>query len=229
MYSRIYIDEIVGRKSISKEVIDFLNELQNATYSIQPIQKFYAGVGSRIERLQAFEQEHDCDIQRRVKDLSLQFASDGYIMRSGGATGMDSLFEYGADTLNKPELKQVFHAKHAEKFNKANDGALYEICRAFHPAPQYLENGGYPIKLLSRNLFQVLGMDWEISTNPDNLKKIANNAIMFGVIFTPDGCTHHRERTQDTGGTGQFISYASFIGARITNLRNNVKPKGFEL
>lgn len=60
---------------------------------------------------------------------------------------------------------------------------------------------------MNRNVYQVLGYTLDIPSE-------------FVICYTPDGCKHHKDRTNKTGGTGLAISVASKNNIPIINLGN---------
>lgn len=145
---------------------------------------YYTGVGSR---------KTPKDICEMMTRLARDFASFGYILRSGGAVGADKALEKGAGNL-----KEIYYAKDATQ-------AAMEIAAYFHPVWERLSI--FAKKLHGRNAFQVLGYE---------LQKPSS----FLVCWTPDGVTSHAERKQSTGGTGTAISIASHFNVPVFNLQN---------
>ncbi len=101
--------------------------------------KFYTGVGSRSTP------PHILEI---MTNLAGKLALEGWILRSGGAQGADSAFEFGAARVNGP--KEIYRASDANK-------AALEMAGAIHPA--WYKCSDYVRKLHARNCFQVLGRD----------------------------------------------------------------------
>lgn len=158
---------------------------------------FFAGVGSRETRIPS-----NCSfVKETAKNLSYILTKKSFILRSGGATGMDTYFENGV--LNN--RKEIYYAKSLKEHKYKHE--IFEIVKYFHP--NFYATNEYSRMLLGRNLFQILGNDL------DNIKP-----IRFAILFTEDGCKSHNERTIKTGGTGQFISYADYFNIPIYNLGN---------
>lgn len=145
--------------------------------------KFYAGIGSRST---------PTDILNIFTKTAKWLDGRNYVLRSGGAKGADSAFEYGA--INK----QIFYA------NDATDRAL-EIASNFHPA--WNKCSDYIKKLHGRNTFQILGRDLK-------------TPVDFVICWTPDGCESHEDRSIKTGGTGTAISIASYYNIPVFNFAN---------
>jgi len=114
--------------------------------------KFYAGIVSR---------ETPPLILEQMTMLAFSLESAGYCLRSGGASGADEAFEYGADTKEIffpwPGFAQcdgIVVSETSEIYFEAED-----IAKQVHPAWRKLTQGGR--RLHTRNVFQVLGRDLE--------------------------------------------------------------------
>lgn len=153
--------------------------------------KYYAGIGSR---------ETPPAILKMMTAIARRLSSFGYICRSGGADGADAAFEEGAIH------KQIFLPW--DRFNSRNaDGSSYivppyneEYVLKYHPAPHKLSDAAK--KLMSRNTYQVLGVD-------------LNNPVEFVLCWTKDG--------KASGGTGQAIRIANDMGVLVFNLKTDVE------
>jgi hypothetical protein len=128
----------------------------------------------------------------------------GYTLRSGGADGMDSLFEAGF-----PDNKEIYLPW--KKFNK-NPSPLYnvspealELASKHHAVWSQLSDGAK--RLMARNCYQALGLD--LNTSSDLV-----------VCYTWDGCQSHLTRSITTGGTGMAIELASLRNIPIINMFN---------
>ena len=153
--------------------------------------KYYAGIGSR---------ETPPGIEPLIEEVSGFLPRFGYVLRSGGAPGADSMF----DKHCKGEKEIYLPWK---GFND-NDSTLYlddmdpeivskaqEIARKYHPAWNNLSHAAK--KLMARNTFQILGYD-------------LNTPVSFVVCWTLGG------RIQ--GGTGQALRIAKDMSIPIFNL-----------
>jgi len=149
--------------------------------------KYYTGIGSR---------QIPDDITILMSSIAIKLADKEYILRSGGAKGADSAFEYGCDSIKAK--KEIFYAKDCT-IEAMNIASQYH--NAWHLCNNYVK------KLHGRNVFQILGR---------NLKTPSS----FVICWTPDGCIHHNTRTQLTGGTGTAISIASMNKIPVFNLFN---------
>lgn len=143
----------------------------------------YTGVGSR-------DTPHE--ILELMELIARGLSNRGYILRSGGARGADTVFERGAVE------KEIYYKHHSNASSEA-------IAARYHP------NWGackpFARSLHGRNSFQVLGAD-------------LNDPSDMLICWTPDGCLHHHGRTRSTGGTGTAISIASMYYVHVFNLRN---------
>jgi hypothetical protein len=101
--------------------------------------KFYTGVGSRSTPQ---------NIREVMVELAKKLATDGWTLRSGGAAGADSAFEYGVSLVGG--YKEIYYADQANK-------AALEMASTIHPA--WHRCSDYVRKLHARNCFQVLGRD----------------------------------------------------------------------
>lgn len=123
----------------------------------------YTGVGSR-------ETPKFCgDI---MFDLAAKLASMGYILRSGGATGADTFFENGCDSMSGK--KEIYIPWNGFNTRFSNQESVYcsesfeeaeKIASTIHPAWNRLSFGAK--KLHARNVYQVLGLS--ISNSSDFL------------------------------------------------------------
>lgn len=170
----------------------------------------YAGIGSR---------ETPSDIRDVMIACGYYLALQGYILRSGGAGGADEFFEIGADLALQQGKgqKQIFlpwkgFRENPSKWYMGNKGLLkeednkesYHIASKFHPSWFTIKKQAVK-DLMARNVMQAIGPD-------------LNSPSKFVICWTPDGCIHHRDRTFETGGTGQAISIATHYKIPVYNL-----------
>ena len=149
---------------------------------------YYTGVGSRY------------DVPDRIFEEIVELASwlekQNYILRTGDAVGVDSIFALG---VKNESNKCVFTPK----------DATYEaelIAARFHPKFKQLSRAAQ--LLHSRNVFQVLG-------------KELNNPSEFLVCWTKDGACKENWPSRKTGGTGQALRIAFGYGVPVFNLSVN--------
>lgn len=175
-----------------KEDFVFIQDLVNQKYSCNK-REYYAGIGSR-------------KIEKSTENFMIRFAdvieNTSIILRSGGAEGTDKAFEKGVE---KKANKNIFYADDADLMS-------YFAAYLFHPAPYILSKNEYAKKLMARNTFQVLG-----DLNSDVIEP-----SLFVVCWTKDGVETHKQRTKETGGTGQAISIADIFNIPVINLKKHI-------
>jgi len=162
----------------------------------------YAGIGSRAT-------------PPAVLDLMARAASwlsaEGWVLRTGMATGADQAFYRGASTRGPLELYLPWPTFEAGAYSPAEgpeqfvldepSPAAYELAARFHPAWSRLTRGVRALH--ARNCHQVLGAD------------LASPA-RFVVCWTPDGSLNGRGR--QVGGTGQALRIARDHDIPVFNL-----------
>lgn len=154
---------------------------------------WYTGVGSRKTPPDVLEVM--TAIARVCRDI-------GLTLRSGGAEGADLAFEKGADGRCEIYLPWPgFNGSRSELSAITTEGI--ELARQAHPHFDKLAPAVQ--RLMTRNVYQVLGYD-------------LSKKSKFVVCWTPDGATNLRERTPQTGGTGQAIAIACLSGVPVFNL-----------
>lgn len=174
--------------------------------TINPCGKSYTGIGSRSGMSDL--------IKYTAIKLGYYLALEGYILRSGGAEGMDDFFEAGADLAmiqDENAQKQIFLPKsftwgNPSVWSTPSEEALKTV-EIFHKYGKNIKD--FNKLLMGRNAHQVLG------PNLDDKAK-------FVICWTPDGCISDKDRTYGgtggTGGTGQAISIADKYEVPIFNL-----------
>jgi len=115
--------------------------------------KYYAGVGSRSTPPL---------IQDVMTAIAGVLASEGWILRSGGADGADKAFEKGVTDRRLKEIYIPWMGFNNRVFHSHSDILLdnpetYEIAKSVHPAWHRMKNGSR--KLHARNVHQILGKD----------------------------------------------------------------------
>lgn len=159
--------------------------------------KLYAGIGSRYTPTSVLE----C-----MYVLAAQLALKGYTLRSGGAPGADSAFEYGCDSVCG--LKEIWLPW--ERFENRDSPWLSsiehaEIAETIHPYWNEITQG--PQKLHARNVGQILGPDCQ-------------TPVEFVICYTICGMTKRQERTLYSGGTATAIVLAADYNIPVFNLGN---------
>lgn len=158
--------------------------------------KIYAGIGARLTPPNVL------DIMRFLAD---KLEDEGWLLRSGGASGADSAFESG---VKNPSNKCIYLP--GPSFNGKTPGngcfdsttlpgwnhALLTVDE-FHPSPWMLSD--FVRKLMARNAMQVFGPTME------------RPADMI-IAWTLNG--------EIIGGTGQTLRMAEGCGVTVHNLGN---------
>lgn len=120
----------------------------------------YAGIGSR---------ETPKEVLKVIRLIANKLESQGWTLRSGGASGADSAFEEG---IQNPENMEIFlpgsyfNGKSARSKGFINSLTSEQYEKAiksvvtYHPCPDKLSD--FPRKLMARNAMQVLGFDLNV-------------------------------------------------------------------
>jgi hypothetical protein len=150
------------------------------------MRKYYAGIGSR-QTPESF--------RTIIGEFATALNRKGYVLRSGGATGADSMFEEFADE------KEIFlpwpgYNGNTSTLVSAPEEA-YEMARKYHPVYDTLGQGAK--HMMARNCMQILGADLK-------------TPVDFVICWTKDG--------KASGGTGQAIRLANDLGIPVYNLYN---------
>lgn len=161
------------------------------------MKQIYAGVGSR---------ETPDDVGQVMTNVARRLEWEGYILRSGGATGADTFFEQG---VSRPENKEIFIPN--KGFN-GSDSELFgvspealELAASIHPAWERCKP--FARQLHARNCYQILGKD--LRTPAD-----------FVLCWTQYG--------KVVGGTATAIRLAQRHGVPVFNF-GNVKTGQYQL
>ncbi len=153
----------------------------------------YAGIGSRST---------PPEILTQISRVAGRLSANGYVLRSGGATGADTAFESGADMASEIFLPwRRFNDNDSPLFSPSVEA--FRLAAALHPAWSKVD--GKAQHLLARNCHQILGLD-------------LCSPVDFVVAWTPDGAETEAERSRETGGTGQAIALADRNGIPVFNL-----------
>ena len=139
---------------------------------------------------------------------------------------MDTLFEQSHRAQGGK--CHIFLAKHVEQIASESDRRLLKaIASHYHPFKDGIWRNPYVGNLLTRNFFQVTGVPRDADGRQCGFAPALIMPVRFALLYTPDNCTSHQGRTRETGGTGQFISYADALGIPIFNLRDKDSDKRF--
>ena len=162
--------------------------------------KYYTGIGSR----NIPQDQYDM-----LKEYGKILHEKGYTLRSGGADGSDSAFEEVAGDLKEIYLPWKGFNDNPSLYYNGNRAGLIDnetwfkagqIAAEFYHSPW--ETTKHTVKkLMTRNVFQVLGLDLQ---TPSELV----------VCWTPDGTFQ--------GGTAQALKVARHNKLDIYNLRNDM-------
>lgn len=157
---------------------------------------YYAGIGSR------YVLDPVALVCKRVATI---LAQDGWVLRSGGATGADEAFETGCDMAHGE--KEIFlpwknfSENSSPLFNISQEA--YDYAKKFHPVYSRLTPGA--AKLIARDSYQVLGYDLKTPS-----------AI---IVYAAEDLGHGEVK----GGTGQAIRIANYFNIPTINILNCYK------
>lgn len=183
---------------------DVLLRLANAAGDrMAPCRGIYAGIGSR---------RTPTDVLDLMTQLATQLAQNGWVLRTGLATGADQAFHRGATKAGTPMAVEVYlpwggFEEHAlchgpEEVVFAEPSAeAHTMAARLHPSWPALGRG--PRALHARNCHQILG---------GSLDRPAR----FVVCWTPDGSLDGSG--SKAGGTGQALRVAREHGVTVFNL-----------
>jgi len=169
----------------------------------------YAGVGSR---------KAPDDILDRMKAIAQFLAGKGWTLRSGGANGPDTAFEFAHDSMGVVRVRGTEIFLPWQGFNGRSSKYASVSKEAMELASQYIPHWqmlNWAAKLLhGRNAYQVMG--WDLKTP----------AAMV-VCWTPGG--------KIQGGTATAIKIAEGHGIPVYNLARlpddewltRLQPNGF--
>lgn len=164
--------------------------------------KFYAGIGSRLT---------PPNILKTMKELAGAYALNGWVLRSGGATGADTAFEQGCKEHNgKCEIYLPWPGYNDNLSEYANPPVeAFYAALDFHPNSSAIMKNDAVWKLMARNVQQILGED------------LQQPLSRFVLCWTPDGAERGEDTTVKTGGTGHAIRIATVFNIPVFNLKNN--------
>jgi hypothetical protein len=194
-----FFDGLCGHPDESPEVIEksifavgnFIDKSENenkVANSEEKLNFVYAGVGSRStpKRLLDF-----------MEQIAEQLAQEGFTLRSGGAKGADSAFEKGCDKASGN--KRIYRPD--ENYDPSIWKKAEKIASAAHESCDVTKCKGR--KLLTRNVFQVLGEDLE-------------SPVDFVICFCP-----YNKMGQLTGGTQVAAMIAKSKRIPVFNLQED--------
>lgn len=155
----------------------------------------YTGVGSR---------ETPENVQAKMTQLAYMLDTCGWILRSGGATGADTAFEFGAGPTAEIYLPWQGFNEHPSPLYGVSGRAVL-LAREVHPNWGALSEESKALH--ARNCYQVLGRNLDAPSD-------------FLVCWTPDGCEKEADRGPETGGTATAIVLARRHNVPVFNLKN---------
>lgn len=154
----------------------------------------YAGIGAR---------ETPPEILTLMTAIGKLLDDRGYVLRSGGAEGADEAFNEGTSGMSRPELFLPWHGFNGKVLTAENTPTTAQLGNALKMAEQYHPNwsacSAGARKMMTRNCFQVLGLDLDSPSK-------------FVICWTKDG--------KASGGTGQAIRIAQDKKIRCYNLHD---------
>lgn len=154
---------------------------------------YFAGIGSRSTPV---------EYKEIIRCLMSSLNELDYTLRSGGAEGADSYFEYYADKKEIYLPWKGFNDNPSPLFTQPH--SAFMIAEQFHPAWDRLSDSVK--KLMARNSMQIFGQDMK-------------TPVDFVLCYTEDG--------KISGGTGQAMRIAVHYNIPIFNLRNKTDAISF--
>lgn len=155
--------------------------------------KYYAGIGSRKTPPKVLALMHHIAGQLRDK---------GYRLRSGGAEGADTAFEWGACGTSDIYLPWAGFNGRICGIDRGTDVVLRSIAKRHHPNWSGLSEGVR--KMHTRNAAQILGGLYNFKN------EFVPQQSEFVICWTPDG--------KGGGGTGQALRVAATYGVPVYDL-----------
>lgn len=152
-------------------------------------------------------------MKSKIKAIAKYWASEGYQVRTGNATGADAAAREGAKEGGKEAF--VYGPKDVD-LNTDHGKFTMQVMEETHPNPEALRIKGPGVqKIQARNTYQVFGFD-------------LNKPSDLVIVYTKDGATTAEQtkvvdpktRRSTSGGTGQAIRLASNKGIPVVNLAN---------
>lgn len=178
--------------------------------------RFYTGIGSR-----SVPEEVSKILRRAAEALSAN-----WVCRTGTADGCDAAFRgpWPVEVHGTEDVGPVAMA----------------VGKGFHPVWDHLTP--HQQKLIARNTYQLTGRIIErlhresgeeifsLHRLREWMKDSRFNASKVVICWTPDAADGVTVKTSKlTGGTGQAIRIAAFLGIKVINLADPAKKKLFEL
>ncbi len=159
------------------------------------MKKYYAGIGARKADEQALG----------LAEMYGSFlAKNGYILRSGGAKGMDTAFEKGHHNQQKEIILPWKSFNNNASTYYTIMPKAYAIAQSLHPNWDACSLGVK--KLFARSVHQIMGIK-------------LNKPVEFVLCWTPGGKT--------VGGTAIGIQLAKKEGIPVFNIFSNAQREAF--
>lgn len=157
-------------------------------------EKVFAGIGNRDAPEWALKL---CSL---ISDI---LASNGYILRSGGAPGCDQAFQPRASIHS--EIYVPWHGFEGFPMRWPIPDIAYEAAIYYKPSTRYASDG--VASMAARNMMQILGPD--LKTKAD-----------FVVCYTKNGRQENYDGYKDVCGTDSAITCARDNGIPVINICN---------
>lgn len=192
-----YLSDLENRQRHSR---NFESQIFNKKVSFM---KYYAGIGNR---------EIPDEYTGVIKKIAEHLRKKGYILRSGGSQGSDSLFESQAGDRKEIIIPNNWFNGRSESenvfvFNEENDfyWEYFKIAQECHPI--FCNLKPYVKRLIVRNIAQIMGFS-------------EKKYVDFVVCYTNDGAETTKECTENTGGTAVGIKCACLLEIPVFNIKN---------
>lgn len=179
----ITIDDLnYKQKGISFELVDILDNIQKQLIGIREKNpntksKFYTGVGSRQEKCLKYNQINDVNLMQMASDIGFALAARSYVLRSGGATGMDSYFESG--------VNQYMHSF----IDRISQNQLL----LFQKSNKLLDTYPVSLKDIGKHLYLRMSDNAVASAMPDSFAPATADKLVAEIFYAVDADKYVRE------------------------------------
>lgn len=173
----ITIDDLnYKQKGISFELVGILDNMQKQLIGIREKNpntksKFYTGVGSRQEKCLKYNQASNVNLMQMASDIGFSLSARSYILRSGGATGMDSYFESG--------VNRYIHSYSCVDRSESNQPIL------FKKSNKLLDTDSTSSKHIGKHLYLRMN-DNAVSANPDAVTPDKADKLLAEIFYAAD-------------------------------------------
>lgn len=155
--------------------------------------KYYAGIGSR---------ETPPKVLALIHHIAGQLHDKGYRLRSGGADGADTAFEWGACGISDIYVPWEGFNGRTTGIDRGMDVVLRSIAQRHHPHWSSLSSAAR--KLMTRNVAQIIGGLYNFR------HEFVPQQSEFVICWTPNG--------EGGGGTGQALRVAASYDVPVYDL-----------